>query len=135
MRRLVIGDDVALHLATRRSKISANSSLVAPTLLRSQVLARLYLAVRRGELARAAADTQLDYLRGLRIRLLGDRVLQRVAWKIAERLDWPNTYAAEYLAATQLQADAFVTLDVELKRAAQALVPIASLDDLIARTD
>jgi hypothetical protein len=27
----------------------------------------------------------------LRIRLLGDRVLQRVAWKIADQLGWHDT--------------------------------------------
>ena len=41
---------------------------------------------------------RLDFLRGLRIRLLGDRVLQRVAWKVAEELGWHDTFVAEYVA-------------------------------------
>ena len=34
-------------------------------------------------MTRKAAEQQLNYVRGLRIRLLGDRVLQNVAWKAA----------------------------------------------------
>jgi hypothetical protein len=39
------------------------------------VLSLLYQAVRRGEMTRKDAERQLEYVRGLRIRLLGDRVL------------------------------------------------------------
>ena len=34
-------------------------------------------------MTRKDAERQLNYVRGLRIRLLGDRVLQNVAWKAA----------------------------------------------------
>ena len=47
------------------------------------------------------------------IRLLGDAVLRRRAWEVADQLGWASTYDAEYVALTQLQADAFVTLDAE----------------------
>ena len=53
-------------------------------------------------------------MRSLRIRLLGDRVLRNVAWKIADELGWPDTLDAEYIAPTRLQAGAFITLDAEL---------------------
>ena len=69
-------------------------------------------------------------MRGLRVRLLGDRVLQNVAWTIADQLGWSATYAAEYVALTQLQADAFVTLDDQLARSVQDLVTVATIDDL-----
>jgi predicted nucleic acid-binding protein len=69
-------------------------------------------------------------VRGLRIRLLGDRVLQRAAWRIAERLDWPDTATAEYLALTELQGDAFVTLDAALAREVAGIVPLAPIEDL-----
>jgi hypothetical protein len=39
---------------------------------------------------------------------------------------------AEYLALTQLQADAFVTLDAELARRAEGIVPTATIDALQA---
>jgi hypothetical protein len=35
--------------------------------------------------------------------------------------------AAEYIALTQLQADAFVTLDAELARRAEGIVPTATI--------
>jgi len=124
--RFVIGPDVALRLARERTVVAPEHRLLAPTLLRSQVSSELYRAVRAGELERKAADAHLDYVRGLRIRLLGDRVLQRVAWSMAERLGWPDTFDAEYLALTELQADAFVTLDEGLATTAATVVRVAS---------
>ena len=67
----------------------------------------------------------------MKMRLLGDKVLRRRAWEIAEQLGWDSTDQAEYIALTQLQADAFVTLDEDLAREVSELVPIASIDDLI----
>lgn len=70
-------------------------------------------------------------MRALNIRLLGDRVLQNLAWNFAERLGWEDTFTAEYVALTKLQADAFVTLDPDLARAAATLVPVASYEDML----
>ena len=64
------------------------------------------------------------------IRLLGDAVLRRRAWKLADQLGWAETYDAEYVALTQLQADAFVTLDEELARSVEGVVATASIDAL-----
>lgn len=133
MTRFVIGPDVALYLARQEAVIAQDHQLVAPTLLRSHVLSLLYQAVRRGDVTQAQADRQLDYLRGLRIRLLGDRVLQRAAWRLAEQLGWEDTFDAEYVALTRLQADAFVTLDAALATAVQGLVSIAEPTVLLAR--
>ena len=130
MTRYVIGPDVALRLAHDEVAISDEHQLLAPTLLRSQVLSLLYRAVRRGELTKKEGERQLTYVRALRIRLLGDRVLQDAAWKIADKLGWPDTLDAEYVALTQLQADAFITLDAELARAVKDLVRIAPIDAL-----
>ncbi len=130
MTRYVIGPDVAFQLARDQAVIDGSHQLVAPTLLRSQLLTLLYEAVRRGELTKKDAERRLDYVRGLRIRLLGDRVLQNVAWKIADQLGWSDTYAAEYVALTRLQADAFITLDDQLASAVRDLVTIATVDDL-----
>jgi predicted nucleic acid-binding protein len=66
------------------------------------------------------------------MRLLGDRVSRRVAWKIAREQNWDSTYDAEYLAVTRLQADALVTVDPALARKAHHLVPLAHLDALAA---
>jgi predicted nucleic acid-binding protein len=132
MARYVIEPVVALTLAERNAKVPAHHRLFAPTLLRSQVLARLYEAVRRGETTRKEANGRLDYMRGLQVRLLGDRVLQRVAWVIAEELGWQDTFVAEYLALTRLQADALVTCSAELATAARRVVTVATLEDLLS---
>ncbi|WP_404386822.1 type II toxin-antitoxin system VapC family toxin [Humibacillus xanthopallidus] len=129
--RFVIMPDVALRLAAGEVLLREGHSLVAPTLLRSQVLALLYGATLRGELTRRDADRQLDHLRALRVRLLGDRVLQRHAWTVAEQLGWSDTFDAEYVALTQLQADVLVTLDPEIATAAAGLVTVADIDVLL----
>jgi predicted nucleic acid-binding protein len=130
MTRYVIGPDVAMHLARDKAVIGGEHQLLAPTLIRSQLLSLLYQAVQRGEMTKKEAGRQLDYVRGLRIRLLGDRVLQKAAWQIAGQLGWPDTFDAEYIALTQLQADALVTLDRQLARAVKDLVTVAPLKAL-----
>jgi predicted nucleic acid-binding protein len=94
------------------------------------VLSLLYQAVRRGELTRKDAERQLEYVRGLRIRLLGDRVLQNVAWKAAVLPGRPDTFDAEYVALTQLHADALITLDRQLAGAVKDLVTVALIEAL-----
>jgi len=64
------------------------------------------------------------------IRLLGDAVLRRRAWDLADQLGWASTYDAEYVALTQLQADAFITLDKKLARSVKGIVATASIDAL-----
>ncbi len=116
MTKYVIGPDVALRLAEERATIRDGHRLLAPTLLRSHVLSLLYQAVLRGDLTKKEAHERLNYVRGLPMRLLGDRTLERVAWKIADEHGWPDTFDAEYVALTRLQADALVTLDQRLAR-------------------
>ena len=130
MTRYVIGPDVAIQLARDEAVIRGDQELLAPALLRSQMLSLLYQAVRRGEMTRADAERQLNYVRRLRIRLRGDRVLQNVAWKAAVLLGWPDTFDAEYVALTQLQADALVTLDRQLAHAVKDLVTVAPIEAL-----
>jgi len=130
MTRYVIGPDVAIRLAYDQAVIRGGHQILAPALLRSQVLSLLYQAVRRGEMTRKDAERQLEYVRGLRIRLLGDRVLQNVAWKAAVLLGRPGTFDAEYVALTQLHADALITLDRQLADAVKDLVTVAPIEAL-----
>jgi predicted nucleic acid-binding protein len=130
MTKFVITPDVALAIARGEVAVAGEHQLVAPALIRSQVLSRLYEVVRRGEVATADAERQLDVIRGLRMRLLGDRVLQRVAWRLADQLGWPDTFDAEYVALTQLQADALVTLDPKMADAVKGLVTVAPVTAL-----
>lgn len=131
MARYVIEPEVALTLAARNARVAAKHRLLAPTLLRSQVLAQLYAAVQRGALTREDAAARLDHLRRLRIRLLGDRVLQRTAWDIAAELGWHDTFVAEYLALTRLQADALVTGNASLAAAARRIVAVVDPEALL----
>jgi hypothetical protein len=91
MTRYVIGPDVALQLARDQAVNRGGHQILAPALLCSQLLSLLYRAVRRGEVTRKDAERQLDYVRGLRIRLLSDCVLQNLAWTVADQLAWPDT--------------------------------------------
>lgn len=100
MNRYVIGPDVAIQLARNETIIREEYHLLAPALMRSQVLSHLYHAVYLAEMTKRDADRHLNYIRGLQIRLLGDRVLQRAAWKVAEALGWTDTLDAEYVALT-----------------------------------
>lgn len=128
--RYVIDAPAALDLAERAAAVGAAHSLVAPALLKSQVLTALYQAVARGDLTRADASRRLDHLRSLRIRYLSDRVSQATAWKIADALGLPDTLNAEYIAVTQLQADALIALDPALAEAAAGLVRVAPTGEL-----
>ena len=130
MTRYVIGPDVAVRLARDRAVIRGEHQILAPVLLRSQVLSLLYQAVRRGELTRKDAERQLSYVHGLRIRLVDDLVLHNVAWKAAGLLGWPDTFDAEYVALCQLRADALITLDRHLADAVKDLVMVAPIEAL-----
>jgi predicted nucleic acid-binding protein len=130
MTRFVIDAPVAIQLAAGDPAIAAGHALVAPALLRSQVLALTYASVREGTMDDRDAKRILDGIRSLRIRLLGDRVLQAGAWEVARTLDWPDTYRAEYIALTRMQADALVTFDENLSEAASTLVRVAPVTEL-----
>jgi predicted nucleic acid-binding protein len=130
MPRFVVDAGAALQLVAEKVEIAKEHELLAPTLLRSQVLSLVHEAVHCGELSADAGRERVAGVRQLGIRLLGDAVLQRRAWELADTLGWAETYTAEYLALTQLQAHAFVTLDEQLARSVQGVVETASIDAL-----
>ena len=130
MTRYVVDVSTVLYLAERGIAAPPGHHLVAPTLLRSQVLSALHESVARGELTASVARARLDHIGRMPIRLLGDGVLRRRAWDIADRLGWASTYEAEYVALTQLQADALITLDPGFARRVAGVVPTASIDIL-----
>jgi predicted nucleic acid-binding protein len=130
MTKFVVDAGAVLHLASAEVEVSGAHELLAPTLLRSQTLSALHEAVHRGEIPADVARDRLTRIGKMSIRLLGDAVLRRWAWELADRLGWESTYDAEYVALTQLQADAFVTLDTELARSVEGIVPTASIDAL-----
>jgi hypothetical protein len=74
----VIGPDVAIRLAGDEAVVPDGHHMLAPALLRSQLLSRLYQAVHRGEMTKKDAERRLEYARGMRIRLHEGPVLQDV---------------------------------------------------------
>jgi predicted nucleic acid-binding protein len=132
MTRFIVDSGAVIRIARDEIEVHAEHELLAPTLLRSQTLSALHEAVQRGELSSDAALDLLHRIWAIKIRLLGDAVLRRRAWAIAEQLRWPETYDAEYIALTQLQGDAFVTTDKELERRVEGIVATAPIDALKA---
>jgi predicted nucleic acid-binding protein len=130
MTRFVVDCGVVLRLASEGIEVPADHRLLAPTLLRSQTLSTLHQAVHEDKIPADVALDRLARIKAMPIRFLGDAVLRRRAWDLAEQLGWAETYDAEYVALTQLQADAFVTLDAELARRVQGIVPVATIEAL-----
>jgi predicted nucleic acid-binding protein len=130
MTRFVVDASAVLHLAITGVETPGAHKLLAPTLLRSQTLSALHEAVQRGEIPADVARDRLARIGRMPVRLLGDGVLRRRAWDLADQLGWASTYNAEYIALTQLQADAFVTLDAELAGSVEGIVAIESIDAL-----
>jgi predicted nucleic acid-binding protein len=128
--RFVVDCETLLRIAAGEIEVAAGHQLVAPTLVRSQALSALYETARRGEISAAEGLERVTRINSLKVRFLGDKVLQRTAWRVAAELGWETTYDAEFVALTQLQADVFVTSDGELARAVSGLVETATTDAL-----
>jgi predicted nucleic acid-binding protein len=125
--RYVIDAPTLLHLVADDVQVSSAHRLVAPNLIRSQALSLLLAAVRSGEISEEVALQRHERLTEIKMRLLGDRVSRRTAWKIARENGWETTFDAEYLAVCKLQADALVTIDEALATKAAHIVPLATL--------
>lgn len=135
MTRYVIDASTLLHLVADGVQVNPRHQIVAPNVIRSQALCLLLKAVRHGELTEDLALQHHERLTELKMRLLGDRVSRRTAWKIAREQGWDTTYDAEYLAVTKLQADALVTVDAALAAKATDIVPLANIKALTADQD
>src|SRR6266516_4815301 len=112
LTRFVIDCETLLRVVAGEIEVAAEHKLVAPTLVRSRALSALYEAARRGEISAAQGIERVTRINSLKVRFLGDKVLQRQAWRVADKLGWETTYDAEFVALTQLQADMLVTSDV-----------------------
>jgi indolepyruvate ferredoxin oxidoreductase alpha subunit len=128
--RFVVDCETLLRIAAGEVEVAAQHKLLAPTLVRSQALAALYEASRRGEISAAEGLERVRRMNSLKVRFLGDKSLQQKAWRVADQLGWATTYDAEFVALTQLQADVFVTSDRDLARAVSGLVETATSDAL-----
>lgn len=130
MARYVIDARTLLHIVANDLVIDPGHQLVAPNLIRSQALTLLLKDVRNGDITEEEALQRHERFTEVKMRLLGDRVSRRTAWKIARQNGWHTTFDAEYLAVCQLQADALITIDPTLAAKAQNIVPLAPLEML-----
>jgi predicted nucleic acid-binding protein len=130
MTRYVIDAPTLLHIVSTGIEVNAAHQLVAPNAIRSQALSLLLTAVRDGDLTESAALQRHDRITEVKMRLLGDRMSRRTAWKIARTQGWDSLDEAEYIAVTRLQADALVTVDPALAAKAGNLVPLAAVEAL-----
>jgi len=130
MTRFVIDPPTLVLLAEDGRAIDPAHQLVAPNSIRSQALDLLLQSVSAGELSEKAALELHERMTELKIRVLGDRVSRRTAWRIAREHNWPTIRDAEYLAIAKLQADALIATDPELEAKASDLVPLARVSEL-----
>ena len=132
MARYVVDAPTVLHLVDRGLIVDPQHQLVAPSSIRSEALQLLLDEVRRGARTDAEALALHTGMTELKMRLLGDRVSRATAWRIAREHEWSALRDAEYLAIVRLQADALVTVDPRFAAVAADLVPVASIEDLLA---
>ena len=132
MTRYAIDAPTAVRLVHEGITVPDNHQLVAPNVLRSQALSQIYRATRQGDMGDDEAERMLEGITSMRIRLLGDRVSRRVAWRVASQLNWDDTARAEYVAVAKLQADALVTLDPDLARQVAGIVPVTTYEQFVA---
>jgi predicted nucleic acid-binding protein len=133
MARYVVDARALLRIASSGLRIHPDHQLVAPNAVRLEAMSLLYEQVRGGELTEDEALRLHERLTEVKLRLLGDRVSRRTAWRIAREHGWDAIGDAEYLAVTLLQADALIALDEALVGRANGIVPLAPLDALVSR--
>ena len=130
----VIDADAAIDLVRRRHNApDGEYELIAPTLLRSQVLSILHtrLVSGDGEDSKKMLEVAEAACR-LPRRLLGDAVLRSVAWRIATEHQWDSTFAAEYIALTVLHGKALIANDDGVRERASGIVPAMTVDAFLA---
>jgi predicted nucleic acid-binding protein len=126
----VIDAPTLVYVVANQVAVSIEHQIVAPSLIRSQALDLLLAAVRRGDVTEDDALEQHERFTQFKMRVLGDRMSRRMAWKIAQQNGWDTTLDAEYLAVCKLQADAFITIDEHLAVRAAGIVSLAPLSAL-----
>lgn len=132
MKRYVLDPAALLHLAGNGYQQDPERQLVAPNAVRSASLDLLLQGVRDGRITEPEAMELHERITEMKIRVLGDRVSRRTAWKIAREQHLDSIRHAEYLAITTLQADALVALDPGLVALAEGIVPLAPISELLA---
>ncbi len=131
MARYVIDAPTLLHIVDSDLSIDPANQLVAAKSILSEAMQLLLRDVRGGERTAKEALEIHERITRKKMRLLGDRASRGLAWRIATKHDWDSLREAEYIAITQLQADALITVDERLAAKAANVVPMAPLGALL----
>lgn len=107
--------------------------LLAPSIIRSEVLQHYYEANQLGIKTVPEVKTLLNRLSRFKIRLLNDRVLRHKAFMVAVDFGCPDTYIAEYIALAHLHGDGLVVAKPLSTLTIPIDVPIIEWDTLIEK--
>ena len=107
-----------------------DEKLVAPALLWSETRSVLHELVWRREITAADGDAAREALETCPVQRIDHEQLGPEAWKIAEELGWAKTYDAEYIALARLLDCRLVTIDRRLRRSADRLSLVITVDEL-----
>jgi len=129
---LVVDASVALPacLSEAGFQLVPDTDLVAPELMWSETRSTLHELVWRHEVSASDGEAALDALERCAVRRAGQRRLGAEAWRVADELGWAKTYDAEYVALARLLGCRVVTLDSRLRRGAERLNLVVTLDEL-----
>ena len=129
---LVVDASVAVPACLSRAGFSVlrDDDLTAPALLWSECLSVLHELQWRREITSDDADAAREALDNASVRRIDHSELREEAWRIADMLSWAKTYDAEYVAAARLLGCRLVTLDARLRRGADRLGLVVTVDEL-----
>ena len=130
---LVVDASIAVPacLSTAGFDVVPDGDLVAPALLWSEARSALHELMWRREITADDAEAARDALATCRVRRVDDERIGPEAWRLADELGWAKTYDAEYVAAAQLLGCRLVTLDARLRRGAERLGVVVTLDEIV----
>lgn len=131
---LVVDASIAVPACLSKAGFSVlpEDDLAAPGLLWSETLSVLHELVWRREITTVDGDAARQALEDAPVRRVDDPGLADEAWRMAETLGWAKTYDAEYVALARLLGCRMVTLDARLRRGADRLGLVVTLDELDA---
>ena len=98
--------------------------LIAPVLLRSEVLSAIRGLEWRKDISNDLANLAVERLLDDPVRLVSRKEVWAEARHLAVRLGWAKTYDAEYVALARLEGQPLLTLDARLARRVETLVEI-----------
>lgn len=117
--RLIAPDDLQL-LALWQAWIENDRQLVAPLLMRYEVVNVLYQISKKSQLSRETVNEAIQALNKMPLQLYSHPEMHSSAFTLAKELALGATYDAHYLALASTLDCEFWTRDARLARSAQA---------------